>query len=141
MTDADAGQMAPGNAVATVQGGIVARTCAHCGGPLQRRQRRFCSDPCRTTAWDLVHPRLNIAPPEGRRKVSIRVALLNLLSDGEWRTVLDMAADLRSEPHSVSARLSQVRKMGERTGQWVIEADLPDGNATRPHRFRMVSRG
>lgn len=109
-----------------------------CGATLSAQQKRFSSRECSYRWYDAVHPRLNVVPPEGRRPTSLKVAILNLMLDGVWRTKLEIAALVRSEPHSVGTRLSELDRMGRRTGQWVIESDGKVGNTTRPHRFRLV---
>lgn len=103
-----------------------------CGLPLTGRQKRFASRVCCSRWWDAQHPRVNRGP-EGPRKGAILHLILGVLGDGQWRTVHQIGEEIRAFPHSVSARLSELRRRGHR-----IETDAKNGDSTRAHRFRLV---
>lgn len=67
------------------------------------------------------------------REGTILALILGLLQDGEWRTQHQIAEAVRAFPHSVGARLSELRKRNHR-----IECDAKNGNSRRAHRFRLV---
>lgn len=107
--------------------------CENCRSKrLRGKQRRFCSQKCGSEWWDLFHPRVNVTP-EGPRQGTIIGDLLGVLHDGEWHTAHELAELVRAFPHSVSARLSELRRKGFR-----IESDAEVGNSQRAHRFRLV---
>jgi hypothetical protein len=123
--------------LASVQEAIVARLCeCGCGVPLSGRQKRFASRLCSSRWWDQQHPRVNVVPPEGRREGTLRQAILGFLAAhaGQWFTVHEIAEAVRAFPHSVSARLSELRRRGQ-----PIESDARNGNSRRAHRFRLVA--
>jgi hypothetical protein len=135
-TDTGMAPLEPGAGVATLGGANLERLCAHCGGPLQGRQKRFCSAAHRMERWDLEHPRINRGP-EGPREGTLRQAIIGFLDShpGEWFTVHQIAEAVRAFPHSVSARLSELRRRGQ-----PIESDARNGDSRRAHRFRLVAR-
>lgn len=127
--------------VATPATGIPRRLCeCGCGHPLTSRQKRFASGRCRSAWWDREHPRIGRGP-EGPREGTILRGVMDLMQDGAWRTALEIADAVRAREHSVSARLSQIRRRGE-LGliPWTLESDGKVGNSRRAHRFRLVPR-
>ena len=114
---------------------ILARHCDLCGGALTGRQRRFCSGSHRSAWWDQQHPRVNAPlPPDGPREGTLLECVLGflVLHSGERFTVHEVAAAVRAFPHSVSARLSELRKRGHD-----IRTDARNGDSSRAHRFWM----
>ena len=101
-----------------------------CGLPLSGQQKRFASRPCSSRYWDAQHPRVNVLP-DGREG-TIRDAILAVMADGEWRSAHQIAEAVHAFPHSVSARLSELRRKG-----FNVETDARNGNSRRAHRFRM----
>ena len=119
--------------VATLPVAIPARTCALCGCSLDGRQRRFCSAHHRMAWWDQQHPRINAPPPPfGPRDGTLLACILGFLAShpSERFTAHEIAAAVRAFPHSVSARLSELRKRGHD-----IRTDARNGNSARAHRF------
>lgn len=127
----------PPDAAATltsVQAAITGTHCkCGCGVRLTGRQKRFASRLCCSHWYDQQHPRVNVVP-EGREG-TIRELVLGFLvaNTGQWFTAHEIAEAVRAFPHSVSARLSELRKRGHN-----IESDARVGNVTRAHRFRLV---
>lgn len=126
--------MAVGASVSTAASGLP----GHCEWdqcrPLTGRQKRFATDACRAAWHDSIHPRINPVEPSLRRKASIRSIVLGILQDGEWHTAHDLAIKAHADKHSVVSRISQLKRSGHR-----IETDLPRGNVSRPHRYRLVA--
>ena len=123
----------PPACVATLPVAILARPCALCGCPLGGRQRRFCSAHHRMVWWDQQHPRVNAPPPPfGPRDGTLLACILGFLALhlGERFTAQEIAAAVRAFPHSVSARLSELRRRGHD-----IRTDARNGNNRRAHRF------
>lgn len=119
--------------LASAQAGNLREPCAcGCGLPLIGRQKRFASRLCCSRWWDQEHPRVNRGP-EGRREGRLVDAILGVLASGEWMTAHQIAEAVRAFPHSVSARLAELRKRGHH-----IESDGKVGNTRRAHRFRLV---
>lgn len=107
--------------------------------PRHRDDHECCSAKCRAR-WSREHARVrNLTPYPKERPTSIKLALLNALRDGRWWTKLELSVVVQSEPHSVSARLSELDRQGERRGEWRIQSDLRDGNNKRAHRYRLVT--
>lgn len=101
-----------------------------------RPNQRFCGLECKNAWHDLHRPRIAAAAVGHPREGTIKAAVLGVLHDREWHTAHDLAAKVKADKHSVVTRISELRAQG-----FAIEADLPVGNARRPHRFRLVARG
>ena len=115
-------------ALASVSAAIL---CAcGCGLPLTGHQKRFASRVCSSRYWDAQHPRVNVLP-DGREG-TIRDAILAVMADGVWRSAHQIAEAVHAFPHSVSARLSELRRKG-----FNVETDARNGNSRRAHRFRL----
>jgi hypothetical protein len=114
--------------------GIVRKPCDHCGRPLTGKQERFCSRLCSSRWYDQQFPRINRGP-DGPREGTLHHAILGFLvaNPGQWFTVHEIAEAVRAFPHSVSARLSELRRRGQ-----PIESDARNGNSRRAHRFRLA---
>lgn len=123
-------------AILGVQEAIPEPCSCGCGKALSGRQKAFASKTCATRFYDTVRPRILNASVGAPREGSIKAAVLGLLHDGDWHSAHDIAAETRSDKHSVMARLSELRRQG-----FQIESDLPCGSSRRPHRFRLVTRG
>jgi len=80
-----------------------------CNLPLTGRQKRFHSQACNTAWWDTAHPRIGrpVRVPGAR---PIRQRVLTLMTDGAWRTVLEIAQALGVQPQTASAKLRDLRK-------------------------------
>ena len=118
---------------------ILAQTCAcGCGLALTGRQKRFASRMCCSRWWDQEHPRVNapLAPDGPRDGTLLDCVLVFLVAHlGERFTVHQIAEAVRAFPHSVSARLSELRKRG-----YDIRTDARNGNSARAHRFWILMR-
>ncbi|HET8645778.1 MAG TPA: hypothetical protein VFO85_09835 [Vicinamibacteria bacterium] len=124
----------PPETLASAHADIVARACeCGCGLALAGRQKRFASRLCNSRWYDQQHPRVN--PPRLPREGRLVDVVLGFLEErrGEWVTAHEIAEAARAFPHSVSARLAELRKRGHR-----IESDARVGNNRRPHRFRLA---
>lgn len=114
-------------------------SCAHCQAPLtSRRQKRFCSDRCRSAWWEERHPRIGVPLPDpGAAKQAIRVRILGLLMDRDWHTLRDLSMALGVMETTVSAKLRDLRK--PQYGAFEIEhrsAAAP--YSKRAHEYRLV---
>lgn len=130
----------PENAPATLVGAGTVITGTHCkcgcGAPLTGRQESFASRVCSSRWWDGQHPRVNVVP-DGREGTIKELILGFLLAHaGEWFTTHQIGEAVRAFPHSVSARLAELRKRGHN-----IESDAVNGNSRRAHRFRLMVEG
>jgi biotin operon repressor len=123
---------APG-AVARLSTAILACEWDGCARPLSGRQKRFCSDEHRNAWYETHRPRLANAAAGHPRQHSIKATVLGILSDLEWHPGAELAAAAKASESSTSARIRELRSQG-----FNILADLPLGNATRPHRYRLV---
>ena len=112
-----------------------APVCRRCRGPLEGRQTAFCSKACNAAWWDAQHPRVNWTD-QGAREGKLIDSILGFLlaHPGEWFTAHQIAEAVRGFPHSVSARLSELRRRGH-----AIETDARNGNSKRAHRYRLVA--
>jgi hypothetical protein len=114
------------------------RRCERCSEPLTGRKLKYCSQSCNTAAWDEKHPRLGRPVPAATGK-TIRERVFVLMTDGAWRTVLEIAEALGVQHQTASAELRKLRRA--RYGGFTIEAH----RAWRPYsmhasEFRLVLR-
>jgi hypothetical protein len=128
-------------AVATAQAGTVACSCERCAGPLtSKRQTRFCSQRCRSAWWDEQHPRVSPTHEARKRAGSLKVALFDLMVDGLFRTVQQLAEGTGGLPATVSARLrptSDLSAYATERGYRILRDHLV-GNGHTPHRYQLV---
>jgi hypothetical protein len=133
---------------------IVAQGCDHCGGPLPRRAKRFCSDTHRKLWWEARHPRLP-DKPRSQDAGPLIPRIRELFKDGCWRTDREAAAALGVLEGSFAARRREtgwprdllgqqmVRSMGRdfdgkpfRIGYgWIWETRRRIGSREREHRL------
>jgi hypothetical protein len=116
------------------------RVCARCGTALSGRQTRFCSQACNTAYWDERHPRIGRpAAPGAPGTGSIRQRVFDLMTDGAWRTVLEIAQALGIQPQTASAKLRDLRKA--RYGSFVVDRRAGERAYTRQaYEYRLVLR-
>lgn len=117
--------------------GIVPRTCVRpgCGKALVGRQEKFCSSGkggCRQLAWEEANPR--VSPTHSKRVAagSIAKALLDVMADGSFRTVQQLAEAVGALPASVSARIRELRAKGH-----AIRRDKLVGDVSEAHRYAL----
>lgn len=92
---------------------VATASCEVCGGPLGKRQRRFCCEQHRFAAWDASHPRINRSAA-GPREGTLKAAILQFLRDNPGEHTEQQIADaIHGFSHSVGARLSELRRANE----------------------------
>lgn len=113
------------------------RKCIVCGNPLRPRQLKFCSQACNTASWDAAHPRLGrstAGPSPGPRR-PLRERILELLTDGRWRTVPQMAAALRAIEVTVDRKLRDLRAV--KYGRFTIQVRPRRGKGGSQFRLEL----